>query len=116
VIDLRRSAAQLRSDERIPPSGHRQIAVHRRGSVTVALFSFEAGSVLKEHRVDGLVSVHVLRGAIEVHTATESHALHGGQLLFLAPGVPHDLHAPMPSDVLVTIHLEREGRAGAEVH
>lgn len=116
VIDLARVARELRSASTPSGSGHRQVAVHRRGPTTIALFVFEPGGELKEHRVEGQNCVHVLRGSVEVHTPTEVHALHGGQMLMLDPGVPHDLKAGVASEVLVTIHLERGGRPANPAH
>lgn len=112
VIDLPRITRELRATDAPPSSGHRQLAVHRRGPTTIALFAFDPGGELKEHRVDGTTCVHVLRGAVEVHTPTESHSLHGGQMLMLDPRVPHDVRAGIASEVLMTIHLERATRAG----
>lgn len=116
VIDLREVTRELRRSSEPSASGHRQIAVHRRGSTTVVLFLFDPGGELKEHRVEGLTCVHVLRGALEVHTPAESHALHGGQMLMLDAGVPHDIRAGIASEVLLTIQLERGSERPASRH
>jgi len=116
VIDLARASRELRATDVPSTTGHRQLAVHRRGPMTIVLFAFDPGGELKEHRVDGLTCVHVLRGAVEVHTPTESHALHGGQMLMLDARVPHDVRAGIASEVLMTIHLERAARAGRPAH
>jgi len=107
VIDLASATQELRAGAAPSTSGHRQIALHRRGPTTIVLFAFDPGGELKEHRVDGLICVHVLRGSVEVHTPTESHVLQGGQMLMLDPGVPHDVRAAVASEMLLTIQLER---------
>lgn len=116
VIDLGRAARELRNATAPSASGHRQIAVHRRGPTTIALFLFDPGGELKEHRVEGLTCMHVLRGSVEIHTPTESHAVHGGQMLMLDPGVPHDVRAGIASEVLLTIHLDRGSRSVSPRH
>lgn len=102
-IDLGARAAQLRAEAHPPVSGHRQIAVFRQGPVTLVVFAIEPGGLLKEHRADGVVTIHALAGRIEVIVSGTTHQLLPGQLLALAPGVPHSVAADIPSEMLLTV-------------
>lgn len=104
VLDLAERAAQLKAEPHASVSGHRQIALFRRGPVTLVLYVFEPGGLLKEHRAEGVVTIHVLAGQIEVTVTGTNHLLHAGHLLALAPGVPHTVSAPVLSEMLLTVH------------
>lgn len=104
LVDLPSRAAQLRAEPHAAVSGHRQIALFRRGPVTLVLYAFEPGGVLKEHRAEGVVTIHVLAGQLDVTVAGTNHRLQPGQLLALAPGVPHTVSAPVLSEMLLTVH------------
>ncbi len=70
------------------------------------VFAFDAGGHLPTHTADGLVTIHVLRGALTVSTPSARHALSAGAVLVLEPRIPHDVVAPEPADMLLTVHLE----------
>ncbi len=106
VYDLAGIAAQLRAEPHPATDGHRQMTIARHGSVALVLFDFEADGRLVDHVAGGLVTIHVLAGGIEVKTPDGHHELGAGTVLVLAPGVKHDLHASVPSQVLLTVHLE----------
>jgi quercetin dioxygenase-like cupin family protein len=113
LYDLAEVAAQLRAEPKRPNGGHRQITIVHHGPVSYVLFDFEAGGRLSDHVADGLVTIHVLAGRVEVRTSEAVRDLAAGRLLVLSPGVAHDLRASMPSQVLLTVHLEREGAGHA---
>lgn len=104
-FDLAREAARLRDEPHPAADGHRQIVLFRQDPVSLVLFDFEAGGVLPGHVAEGVVTIHVLSGHVEVRTADESHVVPAGSLLVLRPGVSHDLTAPVAAQVLVSVHL-----------
>jgi quercetin dioxygenase-like cupin family protein len=104
VVDLAAAAAGLKAEAHASVSGHRQIAVVRHGPVTIIQFVFDEGGLLKEHRAEGVVTIHVLSGRLQVVVDEESRAVGAGELMALAPGVPHSLLALAPSEMLLTVH------------
>jgi quercetin dioxygenase-like cupin family protein len=104
VVDLAAAAAGLRSEPHAPVSGHRQIAVVRHGPVTIIQFVFDTGGLLKEHRAEGVVTIHVLSGRLKIVADEESRDVGQGELMALAPGVPHSVLALAPSEMLLTVH------------
>jgi quercetin dioxygenase-like cupin family protein len=105
LFDLNQLKEQLSSEQHAATDGHRQIAFYHYGSVTKVLFAFEAGGNMEEHQANGVVSIHVLEGGLEVSAQGESHLLQDGQILMLAPNVPHSVRAERPSKMLLTVHL-----------
>lgn len=106
VYDLAEIAGQLRAEPHLATDGHRQMTIAHHGSVALVLFDFEADGRLVDHVADGLVTIHVLAGRVQVKTAESDHELGAGILLVLSPGVAHDLHASVPSQVLLTVHMQ----------
>ncbi len=106
VYNLAGIAAQLRAEPHPGTDGHRQMTIAHHGSVALVLFDFEADGRLVDHVADGLVTIHALAGHVQVKTSEGELELDAGTLLVLAPGVAHDLHASVPSQVLLTVHME----------
>jgi quercetin dioxygenase-like cupin family protein len=53
----------------------------------------KAGAVLKEHKADGNVSIHVLRGRIRVKLDHSTAEFEHGQMMILSAGVFHSVEA-----------------------
>jgi quercetin dioxygenase-like cupin family protein len=104
VVDLASAAAELRAEKHAAVAGHRQIAVVRHGPVTIIQFVFDEGGLLKQHRADGVVTIHVLEGRLKVIVDEEAREIGRDELMALAPGVMHSVLALAPSDMLLTVH------------
>ncbi len=106
VYNLADIAAQLRAEPHPASDGHRQMTIAHHGSVALVLFDFEADGRLVDHVADGLVTIQTLVGHVAVRTSEGDHELGAGSLLVLSPGVAHDLHANVASQVLLTVHMQ----------
>ena len=106
VYDLAAVAEQLRAEPHPATDGHRQMTIVHHGPVALVLFDFEADGRLTDHVADGLVTIHTLAGHVAVRTSEAVRDLPAGSLLVLSPGVAHDLHASVPSQVLLTVHMQ----------
>jgi quercetin dioxygenase-like cupin family protein len=106
VYNLADIAAQLRAEPHPASDGHRQMTIAHHGSVALVLFDFEADSRLVDHVADGLVTIQTLAGHVQVKTSEGEHELGVGTILVLSPGVAHDLHANVASQVLLTVHMQ----------
>lgn len=111
TFDLAREVERLRAEPHPGKDGHRQIVLFRRDPVSLLLFAFDAGGGLSDHLAEGVVTIQVLSGSAEITTPDATHVLRAGHVLVLRPGVLHDLLAPEPTDVLVTIHLVQDAPA-----
>jgi len=97
--------------ERLPSEsrgahGHMQKTLYRRGGCTTAIFRFEKGAALREHRVDGEAIIHVLAGGVSVETPDEAFDVGAGSMLCLAPGVAHNVVAKAESRFVLHVALE----------
>lgn len=104
-LDLNAVAARLRAEPQTASGGPRRWTLYKDGELTIALFLFEKSTGLREHRADGTVNMHVLRGRFQMTADGQVHHLQAGQMLILSPGISHALTAEVDSELLVTIRL-----------
>jgi quercetin dioxygenase-like cupin family protein len=113
ALDVREKLRALRAETGATANGHRQITLMHQGPVRLVLFAFEAGGRMPQHSAPGWVTIQVLRGALRVRTPEQQHELAEGQILALAPGVPHDLEAGAEADMLLGVYPETPVNASA---
>ena len=110
AFDLRDLSAHLLAEAHPGAEGHRQITILRHETTTMVLFVFEAGGALANHRASGLVTIHVLDGALRVEAESETgwqtHELTAQSVLVLGSGLLHNVVAREASRMLLTVHLE----------
>ena len=114
VLDLASTLRALRLEPKAGANGHRQIAMMHHGPVRLVLFAFDAGGNIPQHSAPGWVTIHVLRGVINVRTADAYHVLGEGRLLSLAPGLMHDVEAAVDADMLLGIFPEASTKLSAK--
>lgn len=102
-IELNGALERLRAEPHAAVAGHRQVALVRRGPVSLILFDFEPGGYLKEHRTEGEVTIHVLSGRLAVTVGAEVTSVGAGELIALAPGQEHAVRALEASEMLLTV-------------
>jgi len=106
AVDMPVALRALRAEAQSGVNGHQQITLLHHGPVRLVLFAFEAGGRIREHRAPGWITIHVLRGSLHVRTPDAHHALNEGQILALAPDVPHDVDATEETDMLLGVYPE----------
>jgi quercetin dioxygenase-like cupin family protein len=104
ALDVREALRALRAEAGPSANGHRQITLIHHGPVRLVLFAFDAAGSMPEHRAPGWVTIHVLRGGLRVRTPDTQHVLGQGQILALAPDVPHDLESTEETDMLLGVY------------
>ncbi|MEX2466143.1 MAG: cupin domain-containing protein [Gemmatimonadota bacterium] len=110
VFDLDATAKSLRSEDHPVRHGHRQMTLYQRDHITHLAFAFDRDGHLAEHSAPGLVTIHVHSGRLNVTEEGRAHDLGPGQVLVLAPGVPHDVRATEESVMMLTVHVDRSAR------
>ena len=104
-FDLEATASELKQEVAAGQAGHRQKMLYKRGPTSVSLFIFGRLTRLAAHRAKGVVTIHAIKGHLQVTAEGQSHDLHASNLLVLAPGVEHDVVAFEESQMLLTVHL-----------
>jgi quercetin dioxygenase-like cupin family protein len=106
ALDVHAALRALRAEVAPGAKGHRQITLLHHGPVRLVLFAFDAGGRMPEHRAPGWVTIQLLRGSLHVQTPDARHLLTDGQILALAPDMPHDVHATEEADMLLGVYPE----------
>jgi quercetin dioxygenase-like cupin family protein len=70
------------------------------------------GKGMPEHAVPGAVTIQCLEGRIDVHAHQKTVTLQAGELVYLAGGEPHSVHAVENASALLTILLKHNGNHG----
>ena len=104
-FDLRAVAAKLAGEHNATNRGHRQIALYKLKQVTAALFCFDKGGSMPQHKADGTVLIQVIEGNITLKVGGEDVTLDAGGLLVLAPGTLHEVLANEETIMLLTVCL-----------
>ncbi len=69
----------------------------------MTLFAFDEGQGLSEHTVPFDALVQVLEGEAEIMVSSQSHRVHGGEMILLPAGQPHALKAITRFKMLLTM-------------
>lgn len=101
-FDLARELAE--SEDKKPwPAGRYTQTLLKRADMRILLIAMQKGADLKEHHVDGSISVQVLKGAVRFAANGESRELKAGHVVSLGASIKHHVEAMEDSAFLLTI-------------
>lgn len=84
-------------------SGRAAKTLVKEGRLRATLVALKKGTQLKQHEVEGPVSIQCLRGNVAINAGGDATELTTGGLLVLDRKVPHDAVALRDSAILVTM-------------
>jgi len=94
---------------------HRAEILVKTDTLRVVLVTMLSGGFMHEHDAPGPITIHVLRGAMNVSVEGQARVLGAGELISLAPGVEHAVEGVEDGAFLLTIaHLSRVPDEGGE--
>lgn len=100
---LREEAARVLAEQEWRGADHIAIAVRHTAALRQVLIAMRRDGQLREHHAAGEVAIQVLDGEIRVAVAGTTETLRPGDLLNLAPGLPHSVTGTQESVFLLTI-------------
>jgi quercetin dioxygenase-like cupin family protein len=103
VIRLAAEAEQVLSDREWRNADHTALTLRHTPALRQVLIAVRRDGQIAEHHAAGEVAIQVLQGAIVVGVGDERHTLGVGDLLNVAPGLPHSVAARQESVFLLTI-------------
>lgn len=108
-IDFERELLQLRQEESWQrETGRSSKTLAKYPDFRIVLILMKSGTLMRQHKAEGRVSLQVLDGRVCVHLADRKVNMSGGHLLVLDCGVLHDVEALEESALLLTISWRRE--------
>lgn len=96
-------AEQLRAEAAYDREGHGARTLVRAADLRVVLVVLRAGGELAKHQARATASLQVLSGQLHLQLPEQVMELEAGDLLALAPGLLHDVHARCDSAFLLTL-------------
>ena len=103
VTRLADEAAQILSEREWRNADHTALTLRHSPALRQVLIALRRNGQIAEHRAAGEVAIQVFQGAVVVEVGGESHSLDAGDLLSVAPGLPHSVTARQESVFLLTI-------------
>lgn len=80
-IDLPAYISQIRNEEAWHKNDRNSITVFKTNEMRIVLGGLHAGAELPPHKADGMMSIQVIEGALEVNTDSLSETLKKGQII-----------------------------------
>jgi quercetin dioxygenase-like cupin family protein len=106
-IDLAPAAALTWDAVEESTTGHSATTLVKNRGMRVVLLALEAGSQLKEHKVDADITVLVLRGSVRFRVGEDERQLEKGRLLAVGRELTHDVIALEDTELLLTLSWRR---------
>ena len=101
-FDLEREIDQLKREPEWQ-GGHNARTLVKYDNFRIVLTTLKARARIPDHQTDGRLSIHVVRGHLQVRAAGRTFGLTAGNLLALDRDVSHDLEAIEDAAFLLTI-------------
>jgi len=101
-FDLARELEQLHAEPEWSRGQNARTLV-KHDDFRVVLLALKAEARIPEHRTDGRISIHTVRGQVQVRAQGRTFDLPTGGLLALDRDLPHDVEALEDSAILLTI-------------
>jgi quercetin dioxygenase-like cupin family protein len=101
-LDLANELAESEKKKPWPQGRYTQMLV-KRPDLRVLPISMEKGAELKEHHVDGPITVQVLRGAVRFAAGVDARTLKTLQMVTLGASIKPAVEALEDATILVTI-------------
>ncbi len=102
-IDVPGFLQQIKNEETWQESDRNAMTVYKTDGMRIVLIALHKGATMEEHSTNGVVSVHVLDGAIKFDTEAKSYDVKQGQIIALHRNVAHKVAAQEESVFLLTV-------------
>jgi quercetin dioxygenase-like cupin family protein len=102
-FDLFSFIEQIKKEKKWKETDRNAITVFKTNGLRIVLIALRKGAEMIKHTADGLISVQVLEGKMQLNTDDQSVKLGKGQMLALHKGIPHNLLAKKKTIFLLTL-------------
>ena len=103
TFDLFTFIEQIKKEKKWKETDRNAITVFKTNGLRIVLIALRKGAEMIKHKADGLISIQVLEGKMQLHTDDQSFKLGKGQMLALHKGIPHSLLAKKKTIFLLTL-------------
>jgi quercetin dioxygenase-like cupin family protein len=103
LIDIPGYIDQIKEEDSWDENSRNAITVVKTDGFTMTIIAMKKGAELTDHKAEGRITVHVLKGEVEFTTSEGSSPLKEGQLITLTKAIMHTVKATEKSVLLLTI-------------
>jgi quercetin dioxygenase-like cupin family protein len=107
-IDIPSYIRQLKEEKAWEKSDRNSITVFKSTNITILITALQAGASINDNKVDGLLTLQVLKGNARITTLDGDIDAVENQLLALHQNVSHSIHAISDTIILLTNHTREE--------
>jgi len=105
-IDIEKYQRQLKEEEAWQKNDRNAITVFKSRQQTLVLSALHAGANITDTEVNGIVTLHLIHGAITVNIGDEPVALRQNQVLTLHANIGYNIYAQDDALLLITTNLD----------
>ena len=109
-IDLPAFIAQIKQESTWKESDRNTITIFKTNGLRIVLIALHEGAEMVKHTANGLISVQVLEGKLQLKTDIQSVELSKGQMLVLHQSIPHSVLAIQETIFLLTLTTTLAGK------
>ncbi len=102
-IDLFSFIEQIRKEKKWKDTDRNAITVFKANGLRIVLIALRKGAEMIRYKADGLISIQVLEGKMQLTTDEQSVKVGAGQMLALHEDIPHSLLAKKETIFLLTL-------------
>lgn len=102
-IDLFSFIEQIKKEKKWKDTDRNAITVFKTNGLRIVLIALRKGAEMIKHTADGLISIQVLKGKMQLNADEQFVKLGKGQMLALHKGIPHSLLAKKKTIFLLTL-------------
>ena len=103
TIDLPSFIEQIRQEAPWKDTDRNAITLFKTNGMRIVLIALHAGTEMKTHTADGIISVQVIEGRMKFNANNQSVELDKGQMLTLHQGIQHSVQAVSETIFLLTL-------------
>lgn len=102
-INLARFIENIKDEKTWKTSDRNAITVYKTDGMRIVLIAMHEGTVMPRHTAPGVISVHVLEGAVNFITDERTVALTAGKIVTVHKGIAHTVAALEETVFLLTV-------------
>lgn len=105
IADIKERIGQLKDEEAWDKSDRNGITLVKNDRLTIVLTCLHKGAVIENNSVDGMITIQVIEGRLEMTTDADNFELKEKELITLQPNITHSLKAAKETAFLLTNYI-----------
>lgn len=102
-IDIEAIVEQIKNEKAWNYSDRNAMTVFKTNGLSIVIIALHKDAAMAKHKVDGLLSIQVIEGQIEISADSESINLKSGQMIVLHSYIEHSISAVEETVFLFTV-------------